>query len=1047
MAIQEKALRMKATPSDGALWERIPDAATLEVGAGIKSTLTTLDISTINTSGLLSIYAEAAGSATGPRIQLGGSALGTPVQEAITFSIDGTEYMRVDGDFAGRIKGNVGIRTSAAAYPLDVSGVTRVGVNGTAAAPALIIGSTETNTGFFNATSDVLGFATAGSERMRLDANGLGIGTSASAVDVVNVLSTADAGRGIKITNSSAGASASAYLGAVNDGGKFGLLRMGSSGFVGVAVTSRAVLDTDSSSGVSFLTRTAATDFRWYIGGTTVSEEKMRFNSTGLGIFNTSPSYPLDVTGVARVNANGTAAAPALIVGSSETNTGLFNTGADILGFATVGLERMRISATQVLITGNAGSQLDVYDSVVNSRIVTKVVSGSNPTIYNSYDGGLNAGNGGALSLQAGPTGGGTIAMYGWGRSDALAGDIGVYTGTAANVYTQRMYFDAATGYVTVGASAPTHSFSVTSGSSGIAIDATLQSVGSTFGSGGESRFYAEGPGSSTGPYLRMGGSSRGDSDRNATIFLVSNTEYGRFDGSNGRTLGNFGIGNFSATAVPTKFAVQADGSASTVVISMGATSDGNTGFFHPAADQIGYAAGGSEIARMTTTGLGIFNTSPSYPLDVTGVVRVNTDGTAAAPAVIVGSSETNTGLFNAGSDVLGIATAGVERVRWSSTAATGVVFNNGLADYDFRVNGDTIADVLVVDASIDTVLVRGYRLGRAGSSTSDTNTAFGLSALGSASGTDNTAFGSNALLAAGAATGNTAFGANALDSVSTGGANTAVGANAGTAFTTASDSTAVGSGALPLSTQGQMTAVGSGALSTVSTGLRCTAVGYNALAALDTNSDSTAVGHQAGANATGGSGTFVGANAGNGVTSGTQCTALGQGALTTATFTGSNVTCLGYNAEPSTSSVSDEITLGDANVTTLRCATTSITAISDARDKTEIRDLELGLDFIEKLRPRRFRWNKRDLKRGTPAERPAKLGPEEAGFIAQELDAAQTEASADWVGLVLKNNPERLEASQGKLIPILVKALQELSEQAKALTVRIAQLEAAAAA
>ena len=61
------------------------------------------------------------------------------------------------------------------------------------------------------------------------------------------------------------------------------------------------------------------------------------------------------------------------------------------------------------------------------------------------------------------------------------------------------------------------------------------------------------------------------------------------------------------------------------------------------------------------------------------------------------------------------------------------------------------------------------------------------------------------------------------------------------------------------------------------------------------------------------------------------------------------------------------------------------------------------------------------------------KVGVEEAGFIAQELDAAQQEFDAEeYLQLVLKNNPDKLEASPGKLIPMLVKAVQELSAEVK---------------
>ena len=59
------------------------------------------------------------------------------------------------------------------------------------------------------------------------------------------------------------------------------------------------------------------------------------------------------------------------------------------------------------------------------------------------------------------------------------------------------------------------------------------------------------------------------------------------------------------------------------------------------------------------------------------------------------------------------------------------------------------------------------------------------------------------------------------------------------------------------------------------------------------------------------------------------------------------------------------------------------------------------------------------------------KVGQQEVGFIAQDLDEAQIAAGAeDYLDIVLKNNPDKLEASMGKLVPVLVKAIQELSSE-----------------
>jgi hypothetical protein len=71
-----------------------------------------------------------------------------------------------------------------------------------------------------------------------------------------------------------------------------------------------------------------------------------------------------------------------------------------------------------------------------------------------------------------------------------------------------------------------------------------------------------------------------------------------------------------------------------------------------------------------------------------------------------------------------------------------------------------------------------------------------------------------------------------------------------------------------------------------------------------------------------------------------------------------------------------------------------------------------------------------------------AKVGGEEHGFIAQELDEVQKTHNAEWLNLVLKENPERLEATPGKLLPVVIKAIQELEEKFVSLTTRVNMLE-----
>ena len=75
-------------------------------------------------------------------------------------------------------------------------------------------------------------------------------------------------------------------------------------------------------------------------------------------------------------------------------------------------------------------------------------------------------------------------------------------------------------------------------------------------------------------------------------------------------------------------------------------------------------------------------------------------DGTAAAPGLSF-ASDVDTGLFRPAANQLGIATSGVERVEFGTTE---VVFNDSGADVNFRVEGDTNANLLFVDAGNDRV-------------------------------------------------------------------------------------------------------------------------------------------------------------------------------------------------------------------------------------------------------------------------------------------------------------------------------------------------------
>ena len=155
---------------------------------------------------------------------------------------------------------------------------------------------------------------------------------------------------------------------------------------------------------------------------------------------------------------------------------------------------------------------------------------------------------------------------------------------------------------------------------------------------------------------------------------------------------------------------------------------------------------------------------------------------------------------------------------------------------------------------------------------------------------------------------------------------------------------------------------------------------------------------------------------------------------------TGSNNTVLGYDARTSVATVSNEITLGNSSVTSLRCADTTIASLSDSRDKTNVVDSPYGLDFIDSLRPVQFTWQRRVLEPSD--ENHPKNGTTRVGFLAQDLQTAMPSNENDVLDLVYDVNPERIEAKYGNLIPVLTQAIKDLKAQNDALTARVAALE-----
>ncbi len=322
-------------------------------------------------------------------------------------------------------------------------------------------------------------------------------------------------------------------------------------------------------------------------------------------------------------------------------------------------------------------------------------------------------------------------------------------------------------------------------------------------------------------------------------------------------------------------------------------------------------------------------------------------------------------------------------------------------------------------------------------STTASDNVGVGTEALRrTTSGFNNVAIGTTTLVFNTTGANNVAVGYDAQRANTIGYQNTAIGAQALAANNTFSQNTAVGATALRSyngGTNGTNDAFGALAMCSFTTGDYNVSLGAYSLLCYTSGCFNTAVGHRSMTDVTTGTcNTAVGAYSGQSLTTGCFNTAVGY---STQVLNGSNNTVIGYGAQ-NVSGASNSITLGNSSISVIRAQVTSITALSDARDKTDVTALPVGLDFINSLNPVKFTWQMRE-----PNE--VKDGTSEAGFIAQELQTAQKAAGADYLGLVYDEDPEKLEASAGKLIPVLVKAIQELSDQNKALESRLAQLEA----
>jgi hypothetical protein len=206
-------------------------------------------------------------------------------------------------------------------------------------------------------------------------------------------------------------------------------------------------------------------------------------------------------------------------------------------------------------------------------------------------------------------------------------------------------------------------------------------------------------------------------------------------------------------------------------------------------------------------------------------------------------------------------------------------------------------------------------------------------------------------------------------------------------------------------------------------------ALGYQALNANTTGSENLAMGYQSmAANTAGSQNVAVGNYTLQNNLSGSNNTAVGIGAGVSLTG-GDNNTMIGKDAQVPNASGSNQIRIGNSSIT-YAGVQVAWTITSDSRYKSGIENSELGLDFINTLRPVSYvRKNDRQQK-------------EEFGFIAQEVEDALKQAGVDNTGIITKDDGGLYSMRYNDLLAPMVKAIQEQQQQIKLLQQEIASLK-----
>jgi hypothetical protein len=141
---------------------------------------------------------------------------------------------------------------------------------------------------------------------------------------------------------------------------------------------------------------------------------------------------------------------------------------------------------------------------------------------------------------------------------------------------------------------------------------------------------------------------------------------------------------------------------------------------------------------------------------------------------------------------------------------------------------------------------------------------------------------------------------------------------------------------------------------------------------------------------------------------------------------TGDNNTCLGNAAGTSTSpfniiTENNRVVVGDSNVTNAYIQV-AWTVVSDLRDKVVLGEVPHGLDFVTKLKPIKYQYKEH-------RDSDVAHGSVKYGFGAQDILILEGDAPV----IVDTEVEDKLKITESHLVPILVKAIQELKAEFEA--------------